>query len=285
LQKGGYVLKLYESLFRQYYNQPNKIVFSFFKDYNNKKEHWEEPFRRLSDLAKKEEWNFKSDKYKKDNQNFPILSSYLNYTFLRLQEQNKIVYSEDENKACINTGLQTKDEKDIYITFVRNKLSDKLDQPDWTLFSFADSYSNNLKFFRDLPEIATYIEDANDLVFDLDYDIEINIAHIVDLNIDRLPDTLKQNRTLAMAAIEGSTNFLKDKIQRNYKVAIPHWYKGSIQLLLPLNITDNSEADLALVADKDKDRRIYRIKTALSMDMAYIDARLICRPDRDWLNP
>ena len=34
------------------------VVFSFFKDYNNKKEHWEEPFRRLSDLAKKEEWNF-----------------------------------------------------------------------------------------------------------------------------------------------------------------------------------------------------------------------------------
>ena len=50
-------------------------------------------------------------------------------------------------------------------------------------------------------------------------------------------------------------------------------------------VTSDTEADLALVADKDSERKIYRIKTALSMDMAYIDARLICRPDRDWLNP
>ena len=96
---------------------------------------------------------------------------------------------------------------------------------------------------------------------------------------------MQQNRTLAMTSIEGATKFLKEKIQRNYKVAIPDWYEGKIQLLLPLNITSDIEADLALVADKDKERKIYRIKTALSMDMAYINARLICRPDRDWLNP
>jgi hypothetical protein len=88
-----------------------------------------------------------------------------------------------------------------------------------------------------------------------------------------------------MTSIEGATKFLKEKIRRNYKIAIPHWYHSKIQLLLPLNITSDTEADLALVADKDAERRIYRIKTALSMDMAYIDARLICRPDRDWLNP
>jgi hypothetical protein len=42
---------------------------------------------------------------------------------------------------------------------------------------------------------------------------------------------------------------------------------------------------LALVADRDNDRIIYRIKTVLSMDMADLNARLICRPDQDWLNP
>jgi len=58
-----------------------------------------------------------------------------------------------------------------------------------------------------------------------------------------------------------------------------------MQLLLPLNLTSENEADLALVADKDKDRHIYRIRTVLTMDMAYVDARLITRPDREWLNP
>jgi len=123
------------------------------------------------------------------------------------------------------------------------------------------------------------------LIFDINYNIEVNIGHIVDNNQERLPDFVRNNRTLAMTSIEGATKFLKQKVLRNYKVAIPHWYNSKIQLLLPLNLMSDTEADLALVADKDKDRKIYRIKTALSMNMAYIDARLICRPDRDWLNP
>jgi hypothetical protein len=46
-----------------------------------------------------------------------------------------------------------------------------------------------------------------------------------------------------------------------------------------------SRYHLALVAEKDQAANLYRIKTALTMDMAYMDARLITRPDRDWLNP
>ena len=35
----------------------------------------------------------------------------------------------------------------------------------------------------------------------------------------------------------------------------------------------------------DESRKIYRGTTILEMYMAYLDARLICRPDKDWLNP
>ncbi len=202
-----------------------------------------------------------------------------------MQEQDKIAYSDDGTKACFNTGLQTKDEKDIFISFVRNKQVENKNYPDWVFHSVADSYSNILSPFGLVPEVATYIEDASDLVFDLTYDIEVNTAHIVDENLDRLPESLRENRRIAMTSIEGATNFLKQKILRNYKVAIPHWYDHKIQLLLPLNLTSETEADLALVADKDSGRKIYRIRTALPMDMAYTDARLICRPDREWLNP
>ena len=40
-----------------------------------------------------------------------------------------------------------------------------------------------------------------------------------------------------------------------------------------------------MVAERDDSLRKYRIRTLLTMDMAYIDARLICRPDTEWLNP
>ena len=36
---------------------------------------------------------------------------------------------------------------------------------------------------------------------------------------------------------------------------------------------------------KDGDRKKYMVRTLLTMDMAYLDARIICAPDREWLNP
>jgi hypothetical protein len=74
-------------------------------------------------------------------------------------------------------------------------------------------------------------------------------------------------------------------MQGNYKVAIPHWYSNRIQLLLPLYLTNDAVADNALIVDKDKKSQMYLARTILTMDMAYIDARIITRPDREWLNP
>lgn len=275
----------FRSLFKKYKKQPAREVFATFPYNEEIGENWESPFEKLSKKAKKETWNFQSSAFRVHGQNFIILRSYLNYTFLRIQQQEKVVYSNDGNRACFNTGLQTPTEKDIYATFYRNKKASQYNQPQWTFYSFEDSYSDKIKDYNPLPEVATYITDSSDLVFDLSYEIEINVEHIAKENQSRLPEVFHGNERLAMTAIQGATEFLKEKIRRNYKVAIPHWYHDKIQLLLPLNLQSDDKADLALVADKDKDRKIYRIKTALTMDMAYIDARLICRPDREWLNP
>lgn len=150
---------------------------------------------------------------------------------------------------------------------------------------FADSYSSKLNPYKPLPDLPTYINNPVDLVFDTTLEIEINTDHIVEQNKERLPKVLQENRRLATTSISGAIESLKAKVIRNYKVAIPHWYDGRVQLLLPLNLTDDYIADLALVVDRDKERNIYRAVTILTMDLAYIDARLITRPDRDWLNP
>ena len=143
-----------------------------------------------------------------------------------------------------------------------------------------------MQFYTPTPEIATYIEDANDLVFDTKIEIDTNLTHIVEQNIARFPSVLQGNSKMAENILLGSIQELKEKVKRNYKIAIPHWYEGKIQLLLPLVLTNEENlAELAFVIDKDKQRNIYRGKTILTMDMAYIDARLITKPDDDWLTP
>jgi hypothetical protein len=275
----------YTSLVKRYREQPSNEVFAHFGYRGDEGESWETPYEKLARMAKPEEWNYQRSQFKRPGQAFPILTSYVNYTFLRLQQLDRISYSADDSRACFNTGLQTPNEKDIFATFFRNKNAEEREQPAWTHFGFFDSYSERLADFRPLPEIATYIRDPAELVFDTSYEFEINFDHIFDQNRDRLPEVLRDNSTLAISAIKGSLDLLKQKIIRNYKIAIPHWHDNKMQLLLPLNLTSENEADLALVADKDSTGRIYRIRTVLTMDMAYVDARLITRPDREWLNP
>ena len=48
-------------------------------------------------------------------------------------------------------------------------------------------------------------------------------------------------------------------------------------------MTDPHKPDLALVAERVDAQKCYVVRTILTMDMAYKDARLICRPDSDWL--
>lgn len=282
----------YQSLYRRYKDQPNSEIFAFFWANRAAGETWEGPFQRLAEMAKKEVWNFHREEFRKQGMRLPILHNYLNYTFLRLQEQGRIVYAEDQSEACLNTGLLTDDEKEIFALFRRNaeNSAEAANRTDWTSIGFYDTYSNEISPYRaHLPQMATYIEDVTELVLDTSYEIDVNIGHILDdpNNQARLPAGIQNNRNLALAAIEGATKFLKQKVVRNYKVAIPQWYPPAkrIQLLLPLCIMQPDKADLALVAEKDEQAQVYRIRTALRMDMAYSNARLITRPDREWLDP
>jgi hypothetical protein len=279
--------KRYNFLYKSNAKQLSKEVFAHFPFERNNGETWETPYERLVRLARAEDWNFHRPEFKtKYKQNYPILTNYLTYTFLHAQDLNLIVFSDNDDKACFNTGLQTENEKDIFALFYRNKGSLQHNVPDWTFYSFVDSYSEKLKpYGSTLPELPTYIDDPSDLVFNTKLEIEINTDHIIDTNKDRLPLSLQDNKRLAMMALNGAIESIKSKVIRNYKVAIPHWYNNKLQLLLPLNLTDDKNADVALVVDKDKDRNIYRAITILPMDWAYIDARLITRPDREWLNP
>lgn len=277
-------MKIYESLYKRHAEQSLRDVFAHFHYNGVAGENWETPFESLVRIAKKENgWNFSRSEFQKPGQRYPILTNYLNYTFLRVHELGLIKYTDDGTKACFNTGLQTQEEKDIYVTFYLNKEAEERGYPDWTFFAFVESYSDKLSHYDILPEIAHYTNDPNDLVFDYRLgEIDVNFKHIWQ-NKERLPVDLQSNERIAKNCIDGAVKSLYSRIKRNYKLAIPHWYEGKIQLLLPLCLTNDTVADVAMVLDKVNNK--YKARTVLTMDKAYVNARLITRPDRDWLDP
>jgi hypothetical protein len=77
----------------------------------------------------------------------------------------------------------------------------------------------------------------------------------------------------------------RNRVLWNYKTAIPTYYPrtGNITLLLPLCLVNDDKVDLALVVSKGDGG--YLAETIYPLDWAYKCARLICRPDSDWLTP
>lgn len=100
------------------------------------------------------------------------------------------------------------------------------------------------------------------------------------------------------SAIEESTpvfrrlkNTLRDAIDHarkrtrwNYRTAIPCYHPTTDQmsLLIPLCLQEGSTPDVALVVSL-RESGNYQGETILTMHQAYLDARLICRPEEDWL--
>lgn len=105
---------------------------------------------------------------------------------------------------------------------------------------------------------------------------------------DQLKKYIKNNETLLRDLVDGLKNAVevaKKHCKWNYKTAIPTYYprNNSVSLLLPLCLSnDNSRADAALVIER-LDNGNYQGQTILTLEMAYLDARQICRPNSEWL--
>lgn len=103
------------------------------------------------------------------------------------------------------------------------------------------------------------------------------------INNDDMVRTLKD-------VLESAVKLAIKNCKWNYKTAIPIYYARSnnISLLLPLKLIDKhnlnprSLPDVALVIERYPNGS-YQGQTILTMDMAYKDARLICRPNSEWL--
>ena len=239
----------------------------------------------LVSLARPERWDFI-----RDTQSIPhqILVNYINHTFMRLRELNndlpeKNYIVETEDYFCFDTGLFTKNFEPIYALLTPNVPGRKA---KWVLKGFYKKSSHELRPISTLPERASYFDNVEDLIYDTRLDLRVNIDHILEdeENRDRIPAKYRDSENLPMMFMGLALEYAKVRIKENYKAAVPQYFKGHIQFLIPISLGNPSVVDLSLAVGKEGG--IYTGHTCLTLDMAYNNARLIAKPESDWLvNP
>jgi len=240
-----------------------------------------EPNDRLAELAEAaedEDWEYHNSAGTYPR---PILYNLVRYTYRRVAEELKIVLSEDGQFCCFNTGLVTDSQEPIYASFEANRAQGV--QP-WYFKGWFRKGRWELNRFPELPELAHYFDDPTVLVLDPRKELRVNVEHIIEENKDRFPEPYRSMDPYALQTfLKGAIDNAKERVRRSYKTAIPQYYKGQIQLLLPLCLGNPRKADLALVVERHQ--TFFRASTCLTLDMAYNNARQLTKPDRDWLQP
>lgn len=239
---------------------------------------FDDRLKELAELSEHEDWN-----YRRTTQRgvLPILHNYVKYTFERLVEEEKIAITPDGQYACFNTGLVTENQEPIYASFEVNRADDRA---PWFFKCWLRKGQWELNKFSILPEMAHYFSDPTVLIFDFRKDFRVNVEHIIEDNNERFPESIKKmNNFMLQNLVKGAVDSALERVKRNYKTAIPQYYKKKIQFLLPLCLADAKMADMALAVERHE--YFYRASTCLTLDMAYNNARLLAKPDRDWLEP
>lgn len=247
---------------------------------------WLDPLKRK---AATEVWDYQYERAGEGG-HLPILRHYVEQTFDYLQREAsrgrptlvETARADGERLAIFNTGLVTDEEDAIYCLLVENRQPERA---PWFLRGFYAEPERELSDISvALPEAPSYLRKPERLIIEPKeiQGIRVDFRHIVVEHLDRFPEILRRDPNLADAALRGDIARLPDRIRRNYKAAVPQLYRDEIQMLLPLDlVAPKGTPDLALVVERGEGG--CRANTVLGVDAAYRQARLIARPDPEWL--
>ena len=154
--------------------------------------HFPNALRDLAKLALKENWEYKktTNQAKKE---YPILRSYLIYTFGRLRyelkSEPKKILEKEKQIAVFDTGLVNKHYDKIYAVFTPNEDP----RNEWKFNEFCISGEGRfgkeiLNTFGAPPLAANYFDEPSDLIYDVRKGApNLDKKHIITDNIDRYP--------------------------------------------------------------------------------------------------
>ncbi len=229
----------------------------------------------LANIAENEKWTFN------ENPN-SILIKYLKGTFKQCYKQNKLLYSCDNNYVCFNTGLLTPNGNDILAIFEKNNYPNA---QIWRLKSFRDKTERlYMDIFDGVPDMATYTENFEELYFNPNYEIVISSDHILDDNWERISEVIPLSKNIVKSLMVGVVEETKRKIKRNLRLVVPQFYNNKIMYLMPINIPidDEQYVTMALAVELTSTKQ-YRANTIFTKEMAYEKARLLMKPESNWL--
>ena len=273
----------------------------------------------LAAIALPERWYFGPNP--PENFAYPILKSYLRYTFIRLQHERKVITSDNRQSRAFNTGLLDRLLRPIY-AILSPALSPE-QRWDLTFCIPGEGAAGKMLVanFADLPTAANYLSNPGKVFYHLGAGTpDVDWQHIIKDNMERLPPdflaryapanftyrptqslvgsefhTYKRSFAAALDAdpiayrnivsrLEEALSRTLLKTQINYKTAVPTYYPNinSIDLLLPICLVEENVADCAIVA-RQADSGKYIGHTILTLRQAYNNARLICKLDEHWL--
>ena len=135
--------------------------------------------------------------------------------------------------------------------------------------------------FSKTPDVVSYFSDPSKIYFNPKFELIKNLDHILDDNLDRFPEDLKNKGAKYInALLTHALDLTVKRCERNYRIAVPQYYKGKITYLLPVEL----DGHLMSLAVEDVNGR-YRVNTIFTIEMAYKNARLLMKPEADWLTP
>jgi hypothetical protein len=253
----------------------------------DQREGWDIRLTELAELAQPEMW----DDPHEPTGRLPVLGNYLRYTYARLLEEDggsKFVEAVDERGtrfAAFNTGLFTAHFEPI-ICLMQEHRDPARD--NWVFQAWVTPTDWRLRGIEhDRLRPAYFFEDPSEILLNPSFEIEPNVNHVLDRLTERTAEELPADVVQRRIMLTGAADEARKRVQMNWRLAVPQFYwpkgihRGRIQLLLPLRLHANHAADLALVVEREGNR--YVGYTILTVSMAYKNARLLSRPESDWL--
>ena len=251
---------------------------------------WYAQLEELAEMAIPEPWRFREPIYYTKNRDTPILERYVHSIFKKQaidfnEERNQAKAAEyfyvENEYACFHTGLYTKRYKAIYGYFDRNKRQASM--LDWYFRGFSDKISPWLKYISPLPKKPSYYMTQYGVNYNPEWPIRVNIDHILgdEENISRLPVELRGAKNLPLL-LETAVELARRRAIVEPGIVVPQGYQGRVQYLLPICLTDMEKPDLAMTLTIMDG--YYLGNTCLTLEMAYLNARLLARPTTSWLS-